>query len=237
MYINLHGLSIEPPKFIATGGEVLTPNMRQEIETAFGTRVYDIYASHEFNILAWQCGETGEYHICDDSIILEIIKDGRIAQPGEEGVVVATGLYSYCMPFIRYHIGDIAIRGCDRCRCGAPFSTIRHIQGRTIDYLALSDGRKIHPYQIIRLLVHTEKPWVRQYQLVQESMARIVLKVVPMQKPESEILQKFEQKVTGLLGSGVVFCTELVGSIQREKSGKFTVFKSLVSSIDDSDIV
>jgi len=237
MHINQNGLKISPPRFIALGGEVLSPNMRHEIEKAFGAKIYDFYSSHEFNILAWQCKETDEYHICDDSVILEVVKDGRPAQPGEEGAVVATGLYSYSMPFIRYHTGDIVIRGSGRCACGAPFSTIRNIQGRTIDYLVLADGRKIHPYQIIRFFVHMERPWVRQYQLVQESMSRIVFKAVPLRKVEAEILQKLEKEVTGLLGNGVVFCIELADGIQREKSGKLKLFKSLVHPVDASDTV
>jgi phenylacetate-CoA ligase len=237
MHINQNGLKISPPRFITSGGEVLSPNMRREMERAFGARIYDIYGTHEFNFLAWQCKETEEYHICDDSVILEVVKDGRPAKPGEEGAVMATGLYSYSMPFIRYHTGDIVIRGSDRCGCGAPFSTIRHIQGRAIDYLVLPDGRKIHPYQIIRFFVHAERPWVRQYQLVQESMSRIVFKAVPLRKVEAEILEKHEKEVTGLLGEGVEFRIELAESIPREKSGKFKLFKSFLPPVDGFDIV
>jgi phenylacetate-CoA ligase len=237
MQINQKSLRIAPPRFVTTGGEALTEQMRREIETAFGARVFDIYGCHEFNILAWQCKRTGEYHICDDSVILEIVKDGRPARVGEQGDVVATGLFSYSMPFIRYHVGDIVVRGFDRCPCGAAFSTIRDIRGRTIDYVALRDGRHIHPYQIIRFLVHAEKPWIRKYQLIQESMSRIVLKVAPFGTAESEMMQKLDNEVSALLGRDIGFRIELVDDIPTEKSGKFKVFKSLVTPTAGPNVV
>ena len=229
--INHKGLSIVPPRFIATGGEVLTEWMRREIETAFGATAYDIYGCHEFNILAWQCKKAGQYHICDDSVILEIVKDGRPVRVGEEGEVIATGLFSYAMPFIRYHVGDVVVRGSDNCSCGAAFSTIQDIQGRTMDYVILGKGRYIHPYQIIRFIVHTEKPWIRQYQLIQESPSRLVLKVAPFKAAESELIAKLNRQVSAILGEDIVFCIELVNVIPREESGKFKVFKSHVSPL------
>ncbi len=225
---------ISPPRFVAVDGENLTSSMRREIETAFGAVVYDLYGCHEFNLLAWQCRETGEYHLCDDSAIVEILKDGRPAGPGEQGEVVATSLFSYSMPFIRYRLGDVAVAGSQGCACGSVFSTLREIRGRVLDYVVLGDGRHIHPYQIIRLLVHADKPWVRQYQLVQESVGRIVLKVAPFGTPEPETLENLEREIRAVTGGHTRFRIDLVGEIQREPSGKFKVFKSLVSPVEHS---
>ena len=48
---------------------------------------------------------------------------------------------SFAMPLIRYRLGDVATRGPDRCTSGAPFSTIRGIQGRMHDWFVLpGDG-------------------------------------------------------------------------------------------------
>jgi hypothetical protein len=51
---------------------------------------------------------------------------------------------------------------------------------------------------------------------------------VPLRNVEAEILEKLEKEVTDLLGDGVMFRIELADSIQREKSGKFKLFKSLI---------
>ncbi len=222
------GREIPSPRLVVTGGETLLPHMRNVIETAFGARVYDTYGSHEFNLLAWQCRTTGEYHLCDDSLIIEILREGRPAQPGEEGEVVTTSLFSRAMPFIRYHLGDTAVQGVTGCACGAPFATLKEIRGRTIEFLVLPDGRLMHPFQIIRLIVHAPRQWVRQYQLVQESRERIVLRFVPLGNSQPELTSEFERTVRAIPGMGDIFKTELVTAIARESSGKYAVFKTLL---------
>jgi phenylacetate-CoA ligase len=228
LYSRHSGRKIPSPRLVVTGGETLLPHMRNVIEAAFGARVYDTYGSHEFNLLAWQCRETGEYHLCDDSLVIEILRDGQPVQPGEEGEVVATSLFSRAMPFIRYHLGDTAVQGSDCCACGAPFATLREIRGRTFDCLVLQDDRLIHPFQIIRLFVHAPREWVRQYQLVQESRERIVLRVVPLGDPPPGLISDFEQTVRAMPGMGDIFRIELVTAIDRESSGKYAVFKTLL---------
>ncbi len=70
------------PRFVAVGGEVLTPLMRRHITETFAAPVFNLYASNEFNVMAWECQETGELHTCDDGVIVEVLKDGR---PGGGG--------------------------------------------------------------------------------------------------------------------------------------------------------
>jgi phenylacetate-coenzyme A ligase PaaK-like adenylate-forming protein len=73
----------------------------------------------ELNLLAHDCPRgAGTMHVCDEGLILEVICDGRPAQVGEAGSVVATALHSHAMPFIRYETGDRAIRGPDPARAG-----------------------------------------------------------------------------------------------------------------------
>ncbi len=78
--------------------------------------------------MAWECRHSGDLHTCDDGVLVEVLRDGRPAEPGERGEVVVTNLHAYAMPFIRYRIGDLATRGAP-CGCGAPFSTIGEITG------------------------------------------------------------------------------------------------------------
>jgi phenylacetate-CoA ligase len=225
--------SIIRPRFIMVGGEVLTPLMRRHITEAFAAPVFNLYTSHEFNVIAWECQETGELHTCDDSVIVEVLKDGRPAAAGERGEVVGTNLHSFAMPFIRYRLGDIVTKGSETCRCGQPFSTIRTVQGRMIDYFPLPGGRAIHPYEIVLILLHDAASWIRQYQLVQEREDRIVLRVAPSTIPSPQQLASLEETVTPLLGQGVKFQVVLVPEIQVEPSGKFRVSRSFVQSAYD----
>lgn len=218
------------PRFIFVAGEVLTPLMRDQIIKAFKAPVYELYASHEFNLIAWQCKETGELHTCDDGMIVEVLKDGRLASTAERGEVVGTNLHSFAMPFIRYRLGDIVTKGLDACPCGQPFSTIKAVQGRMLDYFRLPGGRMIHPYEIIRIIVSDKAPWIRQYQLIQEREDRIISLVVPSKKPTTQEISLLEESVTKVLGPGVEFRIVIVPEIKFEPNGKFRVSRSMVKS-------
>ncbi len=217
------------PKAIWVGGEVLTEPMRHQISRGFGARVYNCYASEEFGLIAWECGETGELHVYADNVILEVLKDGRPAAPGERGEVVGTNLLAYAMPFIRYRLGDIVTRGPQACACGQPFPTIRDIQGRVLDYFTLPDGRLLHPYDITRIVLR-EADWIRYHELVQERRDRIVLRVVPYGSPPQEALRRLEKAMAPVLSPGVEFHVILVAEIRPDASDKFRFSRSLVGT-------
>lgn len=217
------------PRFILTGGETLTPDMRQRISECFRAPLYDFYGIHEFNLLASECPQTGLYHVAEDSAIVEVLKDGKPAARGETGEVVATALHSFAMPFIRYRTGDLAIRGPLRCPCGAPYTTLERIQGRVIDRFTLPDGTKLHPYHLLEPLVK-DAPWLRRYQIVQESVDRLVLKLVPLpgRNPSSDDLQFLRSRFQQPLGPGVSVTFETVSELPPAGNGKFRPYYSMV---------
>jgi phenylacetate-CoA ligase len=117
------------------------------------------------------------FHVADDGTVLEVLKDDRPAQPGEVGEVVATRLHGFAMPFIRYRLGDLVTQGETACACGAPFSTIFTVQGRMLDYFPLANGRLVHPYELVMIILNHGTRWIAQYQLTQERRDRVVLRV------------------------------------------------------------
>lgn len=216
-------------RFVGTGGEVLTPLMRQQIEEGFGVPVYDMYGSHEFNLLAWQCTKTGEFHTCDDGLVMEVLQGDRPVNEGESGEVVGTDLHSFAMPLIRYRLGDVVTKGSTVCRCGQPFSTIRAIRGRMTDYFHLPDGRVVHPFEIWGM--RREKThWIRQYQITQEHIDRIVVRVVPWYAPSVQELTALQEPAIRFLGPLVTLEVKLVQEIQPAPNGKFRVFRSFIDS-------
>jgi len=218
------------PRFIVTDSEVLTPLMKKQISESFSAPVFSMYDSHEFNLIAWECPKTGEYHVNDDGMIIEILQHGKPAKNGERGEVVGTNLHSFSMPFIRYRLGDIVTKGSSACRCGKPFSTIQSIQGRMFDYFPLPDGRLIHPYEITTKIRKVANRWIRQYQLLQERKDRIIMSVIPIDTFPPQILAEIEKKINCFLGKNVEFRMRLVNKIDFEQLGKFRVAKSLVRS-------
>jgi phenylacetate-CoA ligase len=218
------------PRYVVVGGEVLTPLMRQRIGEAFRAPVHELYASHELPLIAWECARERKLHVCEDNVIVEVLNEGRPAEPGETGEVVATRLHAYAMPFIRYRVGDAVTRGEPACPCGQPFATIRAVQGRMLDYFPLADGRVIHPYDLVLTILPRSTPWMRQYQLVQEREDRIALLVVPLTPPSPAEVGVVEDAVRAQLGPRVEFTVRLVPEIRAEPTGKFRVSRSLVRS-------
>jgi phenylacetate-CoA ligase len=222
------GRPFRTPQFILSGGEVLTPGTAHRISAAFGAPVHDTYGAHEFSRIAWSCPVTGDYHCCDDGLIAEVLKDGRVAAGNEEGELVGTALHSYVMPFIRYRLSDVVTKGREACSCGQPFSTLRRIQGRVVDYFTLPTGALLHPYEIAAALKDWGMAWVGQYQLIQESLTRVVLKAVPLREPSADDLSAMKARAQAVVGDGVSFGIDVVDEIQLEEQGKFRVYRSLV---------
>jgi len=226
------GASPLRPRFVAVHSDTLTPHMRAQIERAFAAPVYQLYDCNEFNVIASECVETGALHTCDDSVIVEVLVDGRAAEPGERGEVVITGLHSFAMPFIRYGLGDLVTQGDPACRCGQPFATLRAVQGRMFDYFPLPDGRTIHPYQLIAILAETA-PWIREFQLVQERRDLVRLRMVPSTPPAAAEMAVLEHALAAFLGPTVALRIDVVEEIRLEPNAKLRTCRSLVASSYD----
>jgi phenylacetate-CoA ligase len=221
------------PRFLISGGEVLTPIMRRQITDAFGVPVVEHYGTHELGTVAWQCTKGGGFHVADDGVVVEVLNGDRPARPGEAGEVVATRLHAFAMPFIRYRLGDLVTRGEAACECGAPFSTIFTVQGRMLDYFPLADGRLLHPYDVTWGIITHAMRWIGQYRLTQERRDRLVLEVVARLTPSLEELASLERVARERLGPGIEFQAVLVPEISLEANGKFRVSRSLVESAYD----
>ena len=228
------GIKIRP-RLIFVGGESLTPGMRRQIESTFRCPVREIYGSHEFNMIAWECHETNQLHVCEEGVILEVLRDGKPVASGERGEIVVTALHSFAQPFIRFSLGDIVTKGKDVCFCGEPFSTILAVEGRMADRIILPDGRMASPFVVFSYLVQ-QHPWVGQHQMIQESEHFVVLRLVPSRHPRPDELAAVEQEIMRFLGSEVRFRVDLLPSIPLAPEEKFRVSRSYVQShYDDSD--
>lgn len=214
------------PRIVSCSQETLSDSVRQRISAAFGAEVFNNYGAHEFVGVASECPRRHGYHVSDWTLILEVLRDGRAAVPGEQGEVVATALHSYAMPFIRYRLGDLVVRGQAPCPCGAPFSTLLSIQGRTLDMIRLPDGRSIHPYAVFGPLVESV-PWVRRFQVIQERADSFRVKIVTRTETGPDALDRMAQAIREALGPEVQVKTELTDQLSPGRRGKFYPFVSL----------
>jgi len=91
----------------------------------------------------------------------------------------------------------------------------------------------MHPYEITGTHLLGAVSWIRQYQLIQEQVDRVILWVVPNTTPTNQELVQLEKSVTSILGQDVEFRVTLVPEIILEPNGKFRVSRSLVKSAYD----
>ena len=217
------------PRLVVLHSDTLTPRMRAAVQSAFAAPVYEIYDSNEVNVIAAQCVETGNLHVSDDTVVVEVLVDDRPAEPGESGDVVLTSLHSWSMPFVRYQIGDLVTCGSVPCGCGRPFSTLRAVRGRMFDYFPLVDGRTVHPYEIINVL-ERGGAWLVRYRITQEARERLVLELLARASPPDGTIERVQRDVVAVVGPGVEVVVRLVESLPFEGTAKLRVCRSLVAS-------
>jgi len=223
-------------KAIVTSAQSLPAESRRVIEEAFGCKVFDKYGSREFSGIAWECQAHDGHHVVAESYIVEILTEGRPAQPGEVGEVVITDLNNYCMPFIRYRIGDLAVAMDDRvsCACGRGLPSIGNIEGRVQSIIVGGNGR----YLPGTFFAHFFKEYtvlIRQYQVVQTRRGAMTLKLVKGPRFSDQQLDEMLAALREYVGPTTEIDVEFVDLVPLGRTGKRQAVMSSVP-VDYQDI-
>lgn len=126
-------------KGVFTTSEKLFDNQRLLIEKVFKVQVYDNYGLNDGGISAYQCKEKKGMHIDYERAILEVTDDvGKNQLINKSGKILATSLFNYETPFIRYDTGDLGEISEELCSCGCARPMLTEIQGRVTDFLDFS---------------------------------------------------------------------------------------------------
>jgi len=206
------------PSAILTGGESLSPKVRNLLESTFGTKVTDIYGCTEAGEIAWQCRLNHGYHINADNCIVEIVKDKQPVTDGEIGEVVITNLNRYSMPIIRYKNGDMASLSREVCSCGCKLPMIAEILGRTGEDMVLPTGKTIPWNQLKSLMTHQR---IRQFQLVQNEDGSVTIRYVPADDADTKQLENLLlYRYRNLTGNSIEIKVEKAKLIPPSVSGK-----------------
>ena len=204
------------PKAIITSAETLTVPQRELIEEVFGARCFDQYGCTEQSVFASQC-EHGSYHVHPEYGIVEILRDGEPAKPGEPGEIVCTSFTNDAFPLLRYRVGDVAALGENECPCGRAFPVLERIIGRLDDVLVTPDGR-----QIGRLdPVFKGRRTIREAQLVQEAKSEVTVRIAPGLAYTDDDGLAVVKELEARLGPAMRITVELVAGIERTVGGKF----------------
>ncbi len=138
------------------GSEGCTPEMRTQIETAWGLFATDNYGMSELMGpgVSGECTERDGLHINEDYFLCEIV-DPETLEPlgeGETGELLVTTLTKEGIPLLRYRTRDITRIVYTPCKCGRTLARMDKIKGRSDDMLKIR-GVNVFPSQIESVLV------------------------------------------------------------------------------------
>jgi phenylacetate-CoA ligase len=209
------------PKGIVSSAQALPEQSRDAIEAAFGCRVFDKYGSREFSGIAYECEAHAGHHVVAENYIVEILKDGVPARPGEMGEVVVTDLNNFCMPLIRYRIGDLAMAmdPDEPCPCGRGLPRIGRIEGRVQAIIVGSNGTYM-PGTFFQHLFKDYEHLVRQFQVVQHERGAMELKIVKGPRFEPEAFGEVVATLRQFLGDDMRIDVVFVDRIPMVRTGK-----------------
>ncbi len=208
-------------KGIISSAEMLHLHDRALAEIIFKAKVYNRYGGREVGLIAMECPE-GRMHINCHDLYLEIDSPYPYTEPGE---ILITQLNNYAMPFIRYRIGDVGMLSDEMCPCGSELPILAELLGRTTATFRTKTGTLIHGGYFTRQFYNLVG--ISQFQLIQETFERCVLKLVINVAWRAETRHHLVQKIQEVLGADVVVTVEFVEDIPLLASGKreYTISK------------
>jgi phenylacetate-CoA ligase len=219
-YIQARGGLPFRPKALMSSAQTLPRKSRELIEASFGCKVFDKYGSREFSGIAYESDAHNGHLIIAEGYIVEVLVDGRPARPDEVGEVVITDLNNYCLPFIRYRIGDLA-QGVswEPSTCGRGLPRIGDIQGRVQSIIQGTDNRWVPGTFFAHALKEFDYA-IRQFQIVQEEQGAIRFRVVKGSRYSDDVLDECKRLIRLHLGSDLRIDVEFVDGIEMVRTGK-----------------
>lgn len=223
LFIEREGKPKLRPKAVITTAEAVYDYQRDLFGKVFGCETYSHYGAAEQHTIAGECPEHHGYHIAAENVIVEIVDDaGEPVPAGKEGRILITNLHSYVMPFIRYDIGDLGVISDKACPCGRGLPLLGRVSGRVSDVILTRSGERLPgivlPWSFLASL------GVDQFQIVQESYEKVVVKLVvgreyPQERTD-ELTRAIISQYRDILGEDMDIVVEFVDHIPITARGK-----------------
>jgi phenylacetate-CoA ligase len=214
-------------KAIFPTAEQVDINTKNVLERFFKTSVYDQYASSEGAPFIIEC-KNRKLHLEMQSGVFEVLDADN--NEAKQGRLIMTSFTTHGTPLIRYDIGDELLLSDETCNCGNENPLVAQILGRTNDFIFSKEIGKINLGNISNAL--KDVTGVRQFQVVQDSLDAIKIKIVI---DEVKFLERdrvqFIRNIRDRVGDKMHIDLEEVSEIARESSGKFRILKNNIKHL------
>lgn len=234
-------------KAVFVTGEVLLEPDRDVITAVFGAPVAIEYGCRDGGLLAFGC-PAGRLHVPQENVIVELLEpDGAPVAPGALGEVTVTHLHALAMPIIRYRTGDLARESEDvqpesppigrevavspqRCSCGSPLAALAEVHGRLTDQIVCkTDGHTTRMHPLALMYVLREADGIRQFRIVQPSLDRLDVEIVPDPRFTNDVEAAVRQGLCQRMGQDVEIRIHRRDAIPPSASGKHACVVSHVA--------
>ena len=216
-------------KGVFTTSEMVSVEMRDNIELFFKTKLYNQYSASEGAPLIFEC-KNNKLHLELQSGVFEVLNENNA--PVKKGKLVVTTFTTEGTPLIRYDIGDSIELSEETCTCGNNNPLVKEILGRIDDYVYSPENGKINLVNIANAIKDVKG--IVKMQITQNTLEEIHLKVIIDKNIYNENTENiFLNNWRKRLGSKMKINIKYVADIPSEESGKFRIIKNNIKHLID----
>ncbi|BBD09327.1 phenylacetate--CoA ligase family protein [Desulfovibrio ferrophilus] len=210
---------------IFADGEYLTLGQRKVIESAFKTRLYNVYGHTEGCVFGHACKDSDNLHFPPQVGILELIDDEghTVSREGGRGEMVTTGFNNKMFPMVRYRTGDIGVLTNKQCTCGRHYPMLKAVEGRFQDYVVDKHERLVPLAPAV--FNYNDFDWrgIAEFQVHQTRAGHLVFKVHRDQDCAESVeamTQRLKTDLFPIFGKTFEMDVTYVDGISRSAIGK-----------------
>jgi phenylacetate-CoA ligase len=220
IYVLSKGAHFNRPKLITYSSDGLSETTRELIEEEFQIPVFSTYQAVEVFKIGFECESHQGLHLNIDLYPIRIVDQaGQTLPAGESGDVVVSNLVNRATVLLNYRLGDIAQIFPEKCFCGRTLPLLSFLQGRSDDWIELTNGKTIHP-QAIRT-IFTNETGILQYQVIQRDRTHFEILLVAIGNcNRAGVKELVKDKFMRLFGQNVFCDIAYVNSIAKTMGGK-----------------
>lgn len=160
------------PRALLSVGMMLSPGLREALQTRFGCPLLDLYSMNEAGPIAVADAAAGGHVLLQPRLYVEILDEAGQAVPeGERGEVTLTGGFNFCLPLLRYRTGDHAA-----LRHGPHGPVLKDLQGRAPVRFRTAEGAWVNNIDVTHALARSP---LTQYALHQGLDGALRLSLTP----------------------------------------------------------